>query len=80
MSQSLPHNSHLTSNFSGKLSLPITDNSYTGEPTSIKIGEVYPVNRFASGVQEKCGTALYLPADDYIVPRRFSQTTQVIYT
>lgn len=44
---------------------------------SIKIGEVYQVNRFATGVQEKCGTGLYLPAEDYIIPRRFSQTTQV---
>lgn len=55
----------------------MTADTTTSKSSQFKVGEVYPVNRFASGVQEKCGTALYLPAEDYIVPRRFSQTAQV---
>lgn len=65
-------------NFRGKLSLPVTPQTVAAsKASSIKVGDVYQVNRFATGVQEKCGTGLFLPAENYIIPRRFSQTTQV---
>lgn len=52
--------------------------SVQNQPSLIKeihIGDSYHVNRFGSGVRENCSSALFLPAEDYIVPRRFSQTS-----
>ncbi|XP_068906643.1 uncharacterized protein [Tenebrio molitor] len=41
----------------------------------VHIGDSYHINRFGSGIREGCTSALFLPAEDYIVPRRFSQTS-----
>ncbi|XP_050308206.1 uncharacterized protein LOC126744714 isoform X2 [Anthonomus grandis grandis] len=40
----------------------------------LSFGDTVQVNRFGSGISENCGTGLYLPFDDYIVPKRYSAT------
>lgn len=46
----------------------------------IHIGDSYSINRFGLGIKEGCSTGLFLPAEDYIVPRRFSYLTDPVKT
>ncbi|KAJ8964093.1 hypothetical protein NQ317_004946 [Molorchus minor] len=43
----------------------------------LNIGDTVQINRFGSGVNEGCGTGLYLTVDDYVIPQRYSQTFNI---
>ncbi|KAJ8939758.1 hypothetical protein NQ318_004172, partial [Aromia moschata] len=43
----------------------------------LNISDTVQINRFGSGVNEGCGTGLYLTVDDYVIPHRYSQTFSV---
>lgn len=46
--------------------------------TECRSGDMQQLNRFAKGVKENCSTCLFLPAENCIVSKRFSEiTTQV---
>ncbi|RZC42177.1 uncharacterized protein BDFB_006762 [Asbolus verrucosus] len=47
--------------------------THQSQLNEIHIGDSYHINRFGLGIREGCRSRLFLPAEDYIVPRRFSQ-------
>lgn len=49
--------------------------SQTSQINEVHIGDSYNINRFGLGIREGCRSRLFLPAEDYILPRRFSQTS-----
>nr|XP_015834967.1 PREDICTED: uncharacterized protein LOC103312818 isoform X2 [Tribolium castaneum] len=49
--------------------------SQTSQINEVHIGDSYHINRFGLGIKEGCKSRLFLPAEDYILPRRFSQTS-----
>ncbi|KAJ8967263.1 hypothetical protein NQ314_002991, partial [Rhamnusium bicolor] len=58
----------------------LTSNSRTipyFQEKGLHIGDSVHINRFASGVYEGCGTGLYLTADDYVIPRRYSRMLEI---
>lgn len=43
------------------------------QKSECNVGDWYPINRFGSGIKEGCKSALYLPCENYIIPKPWSK-------